>query len=96
MWSLWWVWMSAALVLAILEIFAPGFVLLGFAIGAALVGAVLAIGGPVGGFLAGSISVIALAFAVFSLIGWYGLRRVVGVRDRQIKIWDKDINDDPN
>ncbi|WP_439118076.1 NfeD family protein, partial [Nereida ignava] len=33
----WWAWAAFALVLAILEVLAPGFVLLGFAIGAALV-----------------------------------------------------------
>lgn len=90
MWMIWWVWVSAALVLAILEIIAPGFILLGFAIGAALVGALLGLGGS---FFAPSIPVLLLAFAVFSLIAWYGLRRVVGVRDSQVKIWDTDIND---
>ena len=33
----WWVWMAAALVLAIVEVLLPGFMLLGFAIGAAVV-----------------------------------------------------------
>lgn len=94
MWTLWWAWLAGALVLAILEILAPGFILLGFALGAALVGIVLALGGPVAAFLAGSMPVMLVAFSLFSLVAWYGLRRVVGVRDRQVKIWRKDINDD--
>ena len=38
-WSLWWVWMVGALLLAILEVMAPAQIFLGFAIGAAGVGA---------------------------------------------------------
>ncbi len=94
MWALWWVWLAAALVLAILEVFAPGFILLGFAIGAALVGIVLALGGPVAVYLATSLPMMLVAFACFSLLAWFGLRRIVGVRDRQVKIFDRDINDD--
>ena len=35
---LWWVWMAAAVLLLVLEVLAPGFIFLGFAIGAAVVG----------------------------------------------------------
>jgi hypothetical protein len=35
LWHLWWVWLAAALGLAILEILVPGFIFLGFAVGAA-------------------------------------------------------------
>jgi len=94
--TLWWAWLAAALVLAILEILAPGFILLGFAIGAAMVGIVLGIGGPLGAFLAASLPMLGVAFAVFSVIGWVGLRRIVGVRERQVKIFDRDINEDVN
>ena len=45
-WSLWWVWMVGALVLAILEVLAPAQIFLGFAIGAAGVGLALLVGIP--------------------------------------------------
>ena len=32
-----------------------------------------------------------LVFAVLSLVAWIVLRRVVGVKDGQVKVWDKDI-----
>jgi hypothetical protein len=35
-----------------------------------------------------------VVFAVFSLIGWIGLRRTMGVRKGQVKTWDRDINED--
>ena len=57
----WWVWAIAALVLLVLEIVAPAFILLGFAIGAGAVGGLLLIGGPA--FVGGSVS---LAFLIFA------------------------------
>ncbi|WP_438990741.1 NfeD family protein [Lentibacter sp.] len=93
-WSLWWVWLAAAVGLGILEILAPGFILLGFAIGAAVVGVLLAVGGPLGAMLGGSFALMLAVFAVFSLIGWIGLRRTMGVRKGQVKTWDTDINED--
>ena len=35
-WSIWWIWLCVAMVLGLLEILVPGFVFLGFAIGALL------------------------------------------------------------
>jgi len=94
LWSLWWIWLALALGLGILEILAPGFILLGFAIGAAVVGVLLALGGPLGAYLGGSFTLTLVVFAVFSLIGWIGLRRTMGVRKGQVKTWDRDINED--
>ncbi len=93
MWNLWWIWLAAGVVLAILEVLIPGFILLGFAIGAAVVGILFAIGGPIGAWLAGSLPLTLLVFAVVSLIAWIILRRVVGVQKNQTKIWEQDIND---
>jgi hypothetical protein len=45
-WSLWWVWLVAAILLAILEVVAPAQIFLGFAIGAAGVGLALLLGIP--------------------------------------------------
>ncbi len=88
LWQEWWVWMIAGAVLAILEIMIPGFILLGFAVGAALTGLLLWLG-----VLGGSLAVLVLVFAVASLIAWLVLRRVVGVRHGQVKVWDRDINE---
>lgn len=93
MWNLWWIWLAAGVVLAILEVLIPGFILLGFAIGAAVVGILFAIGGPIGAWLSGSLPLTLLVFAVVSLIAWIILRRVVGVQKNQTKIWEQDIND---
>lgn len=87
-WAEWWVWMIAGAVLAILEIMIPGFILLGFAVGATLTGLLLWLG-----VLGGSLATLVLVFAVASLIAWLVLRKVVGVRRGQVKVWDRDIND---
>lgn len=88
LWTEWWVWMIAGAVLAILEIMIPGFILLGFAVGAALTGLLLWLG-----VLGASLAMLVLVFAVTSLIAWLVLRRVVGVRHGQVKVWDRDINE---
>jgi len=64
----WWAWAALALVLAILEVLAPGFVLLGFAIGAALVSVLV--------WLNVGLSLIwlSLLFAVASLVAWLVLQ----------------------
>lgn len=87
-WQEWWVWMVAGVALGVLELLAPAFVLLGFAIGALAVGGLLAIG-----VLGGSLPVIILVFAVLSLVSWIALRKIFGLRHGQVKVWDKDIND---
>ncbi len=88
LWQEWWVWMVAGAVLAILEVLIPGFILLGFAIGAGITGVLLWLG-----VLGGSLALLLLVFGVCSLIAWLALRSLVGVRHGQVKIWDRDIND---
>jgi membrane protein implicated in regulation of membrane protease activity len=44
------------------------------------------------GLLGGSVPLLAVVFAVLSLVAWIGLRRIVGVKEGQVKVWDKDIN----
>jgi membrane protein implicated in regulation of membrane protease activity len=90
-WAIWWVWIIAALALATLEVVAPAQIFLGFAIGALGVGVALLVGVP---GLANSLPMTSLVFAVLSLIAWIGVRRMVGVREGQVKIWEKDINED--
>ena len=85
--SLWWAWLGAALALAILETLAPGFIFLGFAVGAAVMAVIVALPlslGPAG--------LLAL-FALLSLAAWIILRRVFRAPNDQTRIIDEDIND---
>ena len=93
MWAAWWIWGAAAVVLAIGEVLLPSFVLLGFALGAAVVAALLLFGGPLSVWLAASLPLLLLIFAVVSLLCWLALRRLVGVYRGQVKQFDHDIND---
>ena len=86
-WQLWWVWVVFGVALGVLEVLVPGFIFLGFAIGAVLVGGLVWLG-----VLGGSVPWLVFVFAVLSLVAWLGLRRVVGVKEGQVKLWDKDIN----
>lgn len=86
--TLWWVWIAAALGLATLEVLVPGFVFLGFAIGAALVGVLLL--GPIAAL---SVPFLMLLFAILSLFAWLGLRRVFTLAGTAPKHFDRDIND---
>jgi membrane protein implicated in regulation of membrane protease activity len=92
--GLWWIWISAGVLMGIVEVFIPGFFFLGFSVGAVLTGLVLLAGGPFAAWLGASLPFTLLFFAVLSLISWIVLRRVVGVRKGQLKVWDRDINED--
>jgi inner membrane protein len=83
----WWAWVILGFALGVLEVLAPGFIFLGFAIGAVVTGILVGLGVPAG------LPALILIFAVVSVIAWLVLRRVVGVRDGQVKVWDHDIND---
>lgn len=87
-WSTWWLWAAAALLLAIVEVLAPGFVFLGFAIGAAAVALILLNTG-----LSVSWPMLLLIFAALSLAAWLILRRVFARPQGQVKTFDHDIND---
>jgi membrane protein implicated in regulation of membrane protease activity len=88
LWQEWWVWIVGGIALAVLEVLAPGYIFLGFAIGAVATGLLIAVG-----VLGQSLPVLILAAALLSLAAWFLLRKVFGVRSGQVKIWDKDIND---
>jgi inner membrane protein len=88
MWTVWWVWVVAGFALGVLEVLIPGFIFLGFAIGAVVTGILVGVGlAPTG------VGALILIFAVVSLAAWFMLRRTMGVRQGQVKLWDKDIND---
>lgn len=82
----WWAWAAFALVLAILEVLAPGFVLLGFAIGAALVSVLVWLN------VGQSLIWLSLLFAVASLVAWLVLRSVFQLKTGQVRTFDEDIN----
>ncbi|MBA3911871.1 MAG: hypothetical protein C0524_18830 [Rhodobacter sp.] len=85
----WWAWIVLGFALGVLEVLAPGYIFLGFAIGAVLTGVLVGLGlAPMG------LPALIFVFAVASLVAWLVLRRTVGVRNGQVKIWDRDINDD--
>ena len=92
-WTTWWAWLAGALILGILEVLAPGAILLGFACGAAVVGVLFGIGGPIAGWLVGSFPLTMVVFAVASLLAWIAIRKVIGKRHKQPKIFETDIND---
>ena len=87
-WTMWWAWVVFGVALGVLEVLVPGFIFLGFAVGAVVTGLLVGLG-----LLGGSVPVLALVFAVLSLVAWLGLRRLVGVKAGQVKLWDKDVND---
>lgn len=86
-WSLWWVWMAAALILGILEVLAPGFVFLGFAIGAFAVSLILLNTG-----LGLGLPMLLLIFAGLSLVAWLAMRKFFALPKGQVKIFEDDIN----
>ncbi len=92
-WSEYWVWFAAAIVLGILEILAPGYILLGFAIAAGLIGFVFLFEGGLAGYLAGSLPVTLVVFAAVALVVWVVMRKLFGAREGSVKVWEKDIND---
>ncbi|MDJ0857834.1 MAG: hypothetical protein QNJ03_02060 [Dinoroseobacter sp.] len=93
LWQEPWVWLAGGLALAILEVVIPGYIFLGFGIGAALTGVALIFAGPEASF-AQSLPLLILCFAILSLVSWLGLRRVLGIRAGQVKTFDRDINED--
>jgi inner membrane protein len=88
MWAVWWVWIVAGFALGVLEVLVPGFIFLGFSIGAVVTGILVGLG-----LAPASLPALILIFAVVSLVAWFVLRRTMGVREGQVKVWDKDIND---
>jgi inner membrane protein len=88
MWTVWWVWVVAGFALGVLEVMVPGYIFLGFAIGAVITGGLLGVG-----VLGTSLTVTVLIFALASLAAWYLLRAALGAHEGQVKIWHKDVND---
>lgn len=87
-WQFWWIWVAGAIGLVILELFLPGYIFLGFAVGAASVGLVLLVATP-------SLPWLVLIFATVSLIAWFAMRRFFASSGGgQVKTFKHDINED--
>ena len=86
-WTEWWVWVVFGLALGVLEVLVPGYIFLGFAVGAVVTGGLV-------GFsvVGGNVALLVLIFAVLSLVAFLVLRRMVGVTEVQTKVWEDDIN----
>lgn len=86
--GIWWVWLAGALALAVLEVLAPGFIFLGFAAGALIMTAVIAL------FPTAMLAPAALAlFAGLSLVAWIVLRQVFKSQSSGARRVTHDIND---
>ncbi|MEP4198253.1 MAG: hypothetical protein ABJL99_21745 [Aliishimia sp.] len=85
--SLWWVWVCAALGLGLVELLAPGFIFLGFAIGALSMGALVGFGVSL------TTSASFAVFAILSLIAWFVLRRIFESPTGSVKVITEDVND---
>lgn len=88
LWTEWWVWMSGALILATLEVLIPGYIFLGFAIGAAMMGLLILLG-----ISATGLALTLVIFSVLSLISYLAMRKFFGLRTGQVKVWETDVND---
>ena len=85
--TLWWVWVSVALILGLVEVLAPGNIFLGFALGAlAMVPVVLIMPGA-------GVSLLLALFAGLSLLGWIILRIVFKRQSSGARIVERDINE---
>lgn len=87
-WDSGWIWLIIAAVLALLELLAPGYVFLGVAVSCAVVGLAL-----LAGLTSPGLPLLLILIAILSGVVWLILRRVMGVRKGQVRIWDRDIND---
>lgn len=85
---MWWVWVVAGFAIGMVEIAVPGYIFLGFAIGAILTGVLMWTG-----LLTASLPVLLLVFAIASLAAWFALKSVFGLKTGTVKHWNTDIND---
>lgn len=85
--TLWWIWICIALALGVLELLAPGFIFLGFGLGAvAMAGVVLVL--PTG-----NIAALLALFAILSLVAWIVLRFAFRRQSSGARIVSRDINE---
>ena len=85
--SLWWIWICIALALGVVELLAPGFIFLGFAIGAIILAGIVAV------FSLSNVPALVALFAILSLIAWIALKAVFRKQSSGARIVTRDINE---
>ena len=85
--SIWWVWICAALALGVVELLAPGYIFLGFALGALAMAVVVFV------MPATNVPALLAMFAILSLIGWIILRILFRRQSSGARIVTRDINE---
>lgn len=85
--TLWWVWICVALALGVIELLAPGFIFLGFAIGALAMAVVVFV------LPATNVPAVLAMFAICSLIGWIVLRILFRRQSSGARVVTRDINE---
>ena len=85
--NIWWLWIAIALIFGLIELFAPTFIFLGFALGALATGLVVLFANP------GSSAGLMAIFAVLSLLGWLVLRVAFKKQTTGARVVTDDIND---
>ena len=89
--SIWWVWLSAAIALAVLDLPFQFFYLLGLAIAATFISLLMLLSGSA--ILGGSVSIALLLFAGTALLATLLLRRYFQPPKGQVKTFENDINE---
>ncbi len=88
---IWWAWLSVSLVLGIIEILAPGFIFLGFALGALAMSVIV---GLAPALLDGlSMPALLALFAALSLLSWIGLKVTFKRQTSTAQTFTDDVND---
>lgn len=85
--SVWWVWLCAALALALIELIVPAFIFLGFALGALVMAVIVAVFAPT------NIAAMLAVFGALSLVAWIGLKLVFRRQSSGARVVTHDIND---
>ncbi|MDF3413515.1 hypothetical protein HKX54_03520 [Sulfitobacter sp. M57] len=85
--TLWWVWICIALGLGVVELLAPGFIFLGFAIGAVIVAGIVAL------ISLNNIPALLALFAILSLAAWIALKAAFRKQSSGARIVTRDINE---
>lgn len=83
----WWLWFVAAFGLGIIEVLAPGYIFLGFALAAAVMGLLALMGVHL------SLPAAVAAMALLALAAWAALPRVFPLQAGSVKRIDRDINE---
>lgn len=85
--TIWWVWVCIALAVGILELLAPGFIFLGFALAALAMAAIVSV------FSITNIPALLALYAILSLVAWIGLRLAFRNQSSGARIVTNDINE---